>query len=342
MNPSDPDIHYPVQRPQQEIDSYKTRYTDFDQSTIEPIICGFFGSSTQVKSISPSGKFGTSHVIYFVELGDEQRYVFRANCGVGPPEIAMMAEKLIADRLQKQDIPVNHVLFADISRTLYPFDYQIVEMMDGGDIELTFTGTKEEYDRLSYELGTLIARLGMVKTEGFGRWMLGGVNNGKLIGRKSTMSEYVSVYVPQDIAHLVGAEILTKEQGERIEAAFTKYAPYINEGTPSIVHYDLADHNLMTNGTNITAIFDWEASVSGDIILDLASAPTWKTMYPREELLLAGFRSVTALPRYFEEKYRIYLLRTLLWKMAYALKRGAMNEERKMKFFKALEPFGIS
>jgi aminoglycoside phosphotransferase (APT) family kinase protein len=337
----DPDIYYPVHRPQGEIDSYKTRYSDFDVSTITPILRSFFGSSVEIKQISPSGKFGTAHVIYFVEMGDGAQYVFRANCGVGPPEIAMKAEKMIAERLQQAAIPVNHVLFADISRKMYPFDYQIVEMMDGGDIELTFTGTKEDYDRLSYELGTLIAKLGTVKTDGYGRWTLDGVNNGKLIGSKPRMSDYLSMCVHEDALHLAEAGIISSDLVDRLEGLFQTYAIYINEGTPSIVHHDLADHNLMTDGKNITAIFDWEASISGDPILDLASCPTWKTMYPREELLLAGYKSVTPLPRYFEEKYRIYLLRTLLWKTAYALKRGVMNDERRARLFESLRPFGL-
>ncbi len=338
----DPDIYYPIHRPQSEIDSYKTRYTDFDVSTIVSILRSFFGSTATIKQINPSGKFGTAHVIYFVEMGDGSQYVFRANCGVGPPEIAMMAEKLIADRLTAASIPVNHVLFADISRTRYPFDYQIVEMMDHGDIELTFTGTKEAYDQLSYELGTLIAKLGMVKTEGFGRWTLKGVEQGNLIGNKSRMSDYVSVCVHEDARHLADAEVISNTLVDRLDGLFQTYAIYINEGKPSIVHHDLADHNLMTDGKSITAIFDWEASISGDNVLDLASCPTWKTIYPREALLLAGYKSTAPLPRYFEEKYRIYLLRTLLWKTAYALKREAMSEERKAKLYTAMEPFGLS
>ena len=44
-------------------------------------------------------------------------------------------------------------------RGKFPFDFQIEERLIGQDIESYFHGTKEEYDRLSYELGEYVARI---------------------------------------------------------------------------------------------------------------------------------------------------------------------------------------
>ncbi len=79
----------------------------------------------------------------------------------------------------------------------------------------------------------------------------------------------------------------------------------------------------------------------GDPVLDLASCPTWKTHYPREEKLIEGYTSVTSLPDHFEEKRNIYRLRTMFWKMVYAIRANILTKRRIERFSTALEPFGI-
>ena len=91
----------------------------------------------------------------------------------------------------------------------------------------------------------------------------------------------------------------------------------------------------------ITGFFDWEAAVAGDPMLDLASAPTWKTHYPREEKIIEGYKSIRDLPEFFIEKMNIYRLRTMLWKMVYALRSGILNDDRKKRFEDSLNPFKL-
>lgn len=110
----------------------------------------------------------------------------------------------------------------------------------------------------------------------------------------------------------------------------------------SLVHHDLADHNFMHEGDRITGIFDWENAVIGDPILDLASCPTWKTHYPREEKLIEGYTSVRALPEHFQEKMHVYRLRTMIWKMVFAVRNNMLNQARRQRFLDALGPFKLS
>jgi fructosamine-3-kinase len=88
-------------------------------------------------------------------------------------------------------------------------------------------------------------------------------------------------------------------------------------------------------------VFDWEAMVVGDPVLDLASCPTWKTLYPREQKLLDGYQSIKSLPDNFELKKNIYKLRTILWKTVYCHRAGILTPERAGRLGQALEPFGI-
>lgn len=144
-----------------------------------------------------------------------------------------------------------------------------------------------------------------------------------------------------DIDYLVGDGVVTKATGKRIQKLFDEYKPIMTVPRGVLVHHDLADHNIMFVGNHITGIFDWEACVVGDPVLDLASCPTWKTHHPREEKLLEGYTSVRSLPENFREKRNIYLLRTMLWKMVFAIRAKRQSRERTQKFQEALAPFKL-
>jgi len=60
-------------------------------------------------------------------------------------------------------------------------------------------------------------------------------------------------------------------------------------------------------------------------MLDLASAPTWKTLYERESKLIEGFKSVATLPHQYKEKVDLYRLRTIIWKVIHNIKFDLLN-----------------
>ncbi len=334
------DIFYPVaHRSDEEIEALKNRYATFREDTIPAVIkeaCGM----TAVSWKKPES-WSTSHVIYIVTVRERARpVVLRANIGWGEPERYMEIEKLITDQVATFGIPVNRILYVDITRSVYAFDYQIQDMLEGVDIEGHFHGTRQDYDQLSFDIGKFVGMWGERTYEGFGRLDARAAAQGKLAGTKSSMYEYVVVRLDEDIAYLVEAGVISLERGAAIRKLFEDHKSIISVKKGTLVQYDLADHNIMYDGERvITGIFDWEAAVIGDPVLDLASAPTWKTFFPREEKMIEGYRSVRDLPNFFKEKMAIYRLRTMLWKMVYAIRAGILNQERKSKFDSSLAPF---
>ena len=337
------DIFYPVaHRLDEEIEALKNRYVTFNENVIPSLIkeaCGM----TAVSWKKPES-WSTSHVIYIVTVAERARpVVIRANIGWGAPERYMQIEKLITDQVASHGIPVNRILHVDISRNQYPFDYQIQDMLEGHDIEGHFHGTRDEYDQLSFDLGRYVGLWGALEYDGFGRFDLSAASEGRLVGTKSTMYDYIIVRLDEDITYLVDAEVISVGRGMAIRKLFEDHKPVIRVNKGTLVQYDLADHNVMFDGEKmITGVFDWEAAVVGDPVLDLASAPTWKTFFPREEKMIEGYRTVRDLPNFFKEKMAIYRLRTMLWKMVYAIRAGILNDDRKNKFEAALVPFRLA
>ncbi len=336
------DIFYPVaHRTQEEIEVLKTRYEAFDDAVIPRLVKDAVGLSA-TSWVKPA-TWGTSHVTYIVSVKERARpVVFRATVGIAEPETYMVVEKLVTDQVAMLGVPVNRIMYVDISRETYPFDFQIQEALEGSDIEDNFHGTREDYDQLSFDLGRHIATWGDLSFAKFGRFDGIAALSGKLTGTKESMYEYVLVRLDEDIRYLADHQVITMKQASSIRALFETHKPVMSTGIGTLVQYDLADHNIMFDGDRtITGIFDWEAAVVGDPMLDLASIPTWKTHFPREEKLLEGYRSVRDLPNFYQEKIHIYRLRTMLWKMVYALRAGILNEDRKKKFDTALTPFRL-
>jgi len=335
------DIYYPVaHRTQDEIDALKNRYDTFDETIIPAVMKS--NGFTSVSWIKPT-TWGTSHVLYIVTVKEQKEpLILRANIG-GTFEGMMVVEQLISREALKLNIPVNEILIADISRKQFSFDYQIQKKLKGKDIEDHFRGTQEEYDDLSFSIGKYVGQWGEISLTGFGRFDTYSATKGELVGTKQSMHEYTIVRLDEDIRFLVDAELFAIAKADAIRKLFDQYKDPINAGSVStLVHHDLADHNIMFDGKHtITGIFDWEAAVAGDPVLDLASAPTWKTHYPREEKMIEGYRSIRDLPDFFTEKMNIYRLRTMLWKMVYAIRAGILNKERKKRFVLSLTPFKI-
>ena len=335
------DIFYPVaHRSQEEIDALKMRYETFDDGLIPRLVKDSVGltATTWMKPAT----WGTSHVTYIVSVKERERpVVLRANNGPKEPETYMIVEKMITDEVATLGIPVNRILFVDISRKTYPFDYQIQEGLEGKDIEDNFHGTREDYDQMSFDLGRYIAMWGDLSFKNFGRFRVNPTGI-LLEGSKQSMYEYILVRLDEDIRFLVDHGVFDAKKADAVRKLFDARKAVMSCPVGTLVHYDLADHNIMFDGQNsITGIFDWEAAVVGDPILDLASCPMWKTHYPREKKLIEGYKSIRDLPNFFKEKMDIYRLRTMLWKMVYAIRAGILNEDRKKKFDAALVPFKI-
>lgn len=336
------DIFYPVaHRSDEEIAALKLRYETFDENLIPSMIRRSI-NMTAVSWNKPES-WSTSHVIYIVTVKERQRpVVIRANIGWGKPETYMAVEKLITDKVATIGVPVNRILYVDVSREFYPFDYQIQDMLDGSDIEGNFHGNRVDYDQISFDLGASVATWGVLEYEKFGRVDESLALKGILCGTKDSMYDYMIVRLDQDLRFLVDACVVTIDIANRIRKLFEVHKPVMQVKRGTLVQYDLADHNIMFDGgKTITGIFDWEAAVIGDPMLDLASAPTWKTFYPREQKMIDGYKSVRDLPNFFKEKIHIYRLRTMIWKMVYAIRSGILNADRKRKFDAALMPFKL-
>ncbi|KKP86160.1 MAG: hypothetical protein UR89_C0031G0003 [Candidatus Roizmanbacteria bacterium GW2011_GWA2_35_8] len=313
----------------------KKRYELFNTSYIQKIFNDVMNLS--VISFEKPKSWGLPHVIYIVKFRSHRDLVLRANLGPDNPETALVVEKLITEKVAMAGIKANEIIHVNISRKKYPFDFQIQEKFEGLDPEIEFHGTQKDYDKISFQLGQMIAKMSSITFNGFGRF------DEKLAGTKKNNYDYIITELDDQLKNIVDNHHLSFEQSDKIIKIFEESKDLINVKTGSLVHYDLADHNLRYNPVtfDLEVIFDWESAVSSDPFLDIGSCPTWKTLHEREEKLLEGYSSLKTLPDNYREKINIYRLRTMLWKLVHNIKFNILTPARFEKFKEALVPFHV-
>lgn len=337
--PSDGIYYFNTHRPQSLVKSLQGRYERFDIAQASHIVENCLGE--KVLSCKPDGNFGTGHVIFFVET-ESRAVVFRANVGIDTPEHYMDLEAKFIELYRMAGIPVGSILMSNTSRTEYPFDFQIQELLPGQDLETQWSGTKEQYNAISYQLGSLVARTYACPVEGWGRFLPMGKND-TLKGAKKSAFEYLASYLDYDLNVIKKSGLIDDWQSDAIKKHFTKSKPMMNRLSQAyLVHHDLADHNIRYAEDKIVAVFDWENAVAFDPVSDLASAPTWVCHFARKDLMIKGFLDTLGFkPENFEERVALYFLRTMLWKIAFAIKGERLSERHIKLFNEALADCGI-
>jgi hypothetical protein len=325
----------------EEVEKLQKKYETFDTKYIHEIFNKVLG--LKVKEIQKPMNVGLPHVTYIVSFENHEDLVYRGNLGWDEPEMQLLKEKLIAEEALKAEIPSNEIIYVDISRKEFPFDFQIQKKIQGLDAEKEWNGTQADYDKYSFNLGKIIGKLRKVNLKNFGHFNEEIMLKGDLVGEMDTFSDYINLQLHDQIDLIEKSNFISNSTATAIKKLFQDSTDLFNDSNSSLIHYDLADHNLRYDPKTfeVVAVYDWEASVTGDSLLDIASCPTWKALYPKLEKVKEGFVSIAGKPDNFEEKLNLYRLRTIIWKVEHNIKFGIATPERVQRLALALEPFQL-
>ena len=123
-------IYYKVaDRSDEQINSFENRYELISIKEIKEV---FEINWYNVETLEKSNSWWTAHIIYYAKIvWRNDRLVFRPNSWekwwFSSPEIVMLSEKIITDIVGTLWVKTNKILYVDISRKNFPFDYQIEE-----------------------------------------------------------------------------------------------------------------------------------------------------------------------------------------------------------------------
>jgi Ser/Thr protein kinase RdoA (MazF antagonist) len=255
----------------------------------------------------------TLHYVYRAKT-EEKAYIVRINAsGMFFHEYQFFVEQWITNELAKRQIPHVDIDAIDISRTLAPFDFEIMEEARGRSL---FDIGHEDGDIIPHikKLGTFIAHIHEIKTNGYGSFDIFKILNSQPVGIYKTWQNYMMLNLDKHLEYTVMTGILTVAESDAVKDAL-KVLELISCDTPSLLHGDIANHNVFTDGKEITSLIDWEDAISGDPIFDIAYYATGCFGHDSWlDAFLEGYKKVAKLPDEYEKRFWAYYLRVAVVK----------------------------
>lgn len=210
------------------------------------------------------------------------------------------------------------------------FAFQVIEKLSGTAIKKWLEAHPEDEAKLLPQVGKMMARLHKVEVDGFGPFDNEKAKNGELVGVHSTLGEAVRAGLPFNLDVLVEQGILTTAQHEAIAELFTDNNPLLAIEKAVLVHNDLADWNLLTDGEDVTGVIDWDECVASDAVADIAC---WSTFFEPERLkaFLDGYWQIADKPDDFQARFELMRLRYVVSKMTLRTRRYTWDPSDFMK-----------
>jgi len=317
--------YYNVHRPKSLIVALQRRIEKFDQAIVPKIFQDCMNERVTEQHVLTAA--GTGHVITLVKTEAEREYALRTNMLLTIPEDYMELEFEFLKIFTKLGIPTTPLYYADISRKEYPFDFQIMGKLPGRDLGADWEGSHESYDEISRQQGRYFARLYQYQGKGWGR--LKKDVSGELYGIRSSLVEHLTAYLDHDLEVIALYGVLTPDEIEKVRLFFdsSELKQLFADTTPHFLHNDPSDLNMRYSGNKLVSVFDWEHAVMFDPISELGIAPTWKSAFPKTEMLVNGFlEELGHRPDNLDEKVSVYFLRKMLDKVAFALKGERLSQ----------------
>lgn len=220
---------------------------------------------------------------------------------------------------KEQGIASFTTYFVHMCENEQDFAFHILEKLPGIAVQKWLEQHPEDEQTLVYEMGKTMAKIHTISVSGFGPFSNTEARNNKLCGVHTTEREAVLAGLPFNLTELVKESIITKEQAPKIQQLF-ETSPLLTCHHPVLVHNDMPDWNVLTDGTHITGVCDWDECVGGDATCDIAC---WSTFFKPERLsrFLEGYFSVTKKPDNFEEKFELLRFRYIVSKMTLRVRR---------------------
>jgi len=255
----------------------------------------------------------TLHYVYRAKTADTS-FIVRINAsGMFFHEYQFFVEQWITGELAKRNIPHVGIKAIDISRSLVPFDFEILEEAPGRSLFDIGHGDEDIRSNIN-KLGIFVAHIHEIKTNGYGSYDIFKILNGQPVGIYPAWQEYMMLNLHKHLEYTVMTGILTVAEADAVKDALEilRHIPCEN---PSLLHGDIANHNAFTDGKAITALIDWEDSISGDPVFDIAYYATG--CYGHDawfDAFLEGYKTVATLPDDYEKRFWAYYLRVAVVK----------------------------
>lgn len=278
----------------------------------------------------------TYHVLYRVRT-NKHTYVLRISALRNLySDFTFFIDQKIQDMLSALSISSVQVYTVDVERKLYPYDFMIMDFVDGVTLEdHRYSAQKNVYT----DLGTIFKEIQTIPVQGVGLVNIKTLlKENKFSGTSSSWKEFFYKNIHDHIEKTYALKVITKKSKETIEKIFSEKLEDLENRPLVLIHNDLATRNIIFNKTKITAILDWEDAIIGDPFWEIAFVNTFlfeekQQLYFRAFCKSLGINEAKLKSSYL---YWMYFLRIMLAKVAtrsvsgYYNAKGVANDKQRV------------
>ena len=226
----------------------------------------------------------------------------------------------VASLLSSDAMPIPKVIESGIQFDTY---FAITEFAQGRFIDKLKAVELENSLPALFNLFDALRTANLTNTTGYGGW------NKEGIGGHKSWKEYLLAVKDDNVEHLttgwyanltkstVGTHIFD-DLYSQLESLMGK-CPEVRE----LIHSDLLNYNLLVSGDKISGVIDWQCSIYGDSLYDVAWFIFYEPWYPQfaavqlGQKLMAHFESVTAVNANLNTRLLCYQLHIGLGSIVY-------------------------
>jgi len=311
-------IFYPkAERQIAELVQKESSNTDHDISELMiEVILQQNGMGRALKVI-PFTTLGTLHIAYQVILENKKNVVVRLNRFMTlRSSYEFFIEDCVYNKLAVYELQHVQIHATDCEQCFSDFDYQIMEYVAGKTIrQLEHPETQALDEKLLEIIGSKLASFHTVPVQGYGLLSASAAKHNKLQGLHKTWSDYLFCQLDEHIQTCLELEAVSEQEAEKIKMFFTENKNIFDKQQSVLLHGDPGGHNVICREEQSLTFIDWEDSLGGDWVYDIAF---WGTFYKdwMLEPMLRGYvkQSGCKIPSDFYRRYWLYYLRVALAK----------------------------
>ncbi|HYK07922.1 MAG TPA: aminoglycoside phosphotransferase family protein [Candidatus Eisenbacteria bacterium] len=282
----------------------------------------------------------TYHVLYKV-VTKKHTYVLRVSALQSLyTDFTFFTEEKIQNALKQLHMPSVKIFLVDVSRKYYPFDFMIMEFIEGDTLEdKRYSALNDVYTNL----GRVLKKIHSIPLKGVGLLsMTALLKKGEFSGISSNWEEFFYTNLSKHISKTYSLKVITKKSKQIIERIFSENSMNLNERPMVLIHNDLATRNVIFHKTKIKAILDWEDTIIGDLLWEVAFVNTFLFEKKQQKYFQSFCNGLGMDSSVLQSSYLFwfYFLRIMLVKVATRSVSGYYNakgiENDRQRFVTAL------
>ncbi len=270
----------------------------------------------------------TLHWVYKTIIG-KKAYIIRISKLAGfASNNSLLLEEAVAKLTEEHGVHSPEITTVDLSHKVIPYAYQVSKYVEG-ELLYSVVQKKSYSSEIFYDFGKAIARVHSIKTSGYGQFNINFVKKKIFKGIYNTWSDYVMCNLENHLNYCKKNSIISSKEYNFLVTIFQKNRELLQKVPSVLLHGDVANHNVLCGGEHNVFLLDWEDTLAGDPVFDIAYYGTG--VYKQQlwfDYFMKGYMSISKLQynKEFWNRYWIYFLRISISK---AVLRNNLKENNK-------------